>query len=174
MRHFTLIELLVVIAIIAILAAMLLPALNKARTKARTIACVSSKKEAMTAMQMYADDNNDQFVCYLSGRPFSMVLAGEKKGNQTRVWSPYTTWGIMTCSALNQKKTFDPNFSLPSIQSGQGNKGVEFCGSIAIQDPSECYFQESFATTTANWIQAGNGDVAYRINKMTNLSFLHH
>lgn len=58
---FTLIELLVVVAVISLLLAILLPALNKARTLSRRITCRSNLRQIALGWHMYLDDNDGKF-----------------------------------------------------------------------------------------------------------------
>ncbi|MCD6220498.1 prepilin-type N-terminal cleavage/methylation domain-containing protein [Candidatus Calescamantes bacterium] len=132
---FTLIELLVVIAIIAILAAMLLPALQKAREKARQAACMSNLKQCGTALMMYAYDY-DEWIHYYGPSGWSSFLYNNGYLNQSKVLlcpsqPPHEFSNVWRTYGMKSNIHFPSKYVLIA-------GGAIYIRLLLIEDPSNC------------------------------------
>lgn len=139
-RHsFTLIELLIVIAIIAILAAMLLPALNQARERARESQCANNKKQTILAQIQYAGDYKDYFIGYRTDTNASV----------------YGLWSAMLCNSRDENGSY-------SIPGGGyvGKKSLQCPSSVNRVGPekndSDFFWRSTFGIDWSNFASDAN------------------
>jgi prepilin-type processing-associated H-X9-DG protein/prepilin-type N-terminal cleavage/methylation domain-containing protein len=99
---FTLVELLVVIGIIALLISILLPALNKARAQAQTVACLSNLRQIGNALLMYANDNHQSLPPGFSDPGGSeQMVSGSDSSWDLILWSTILHKGDGTLAGFN-------------------------------------------------------------------------
>ena len=165
-KHFTLIELLTVIAIMGVLAAILMPALSKARRKAKLTSCMNQLRQiAGLGFAMYMGDNGDHlplwpshlFPSYLPDkRTYLCPMDGNDKNTASKDWNQRPTGDLSGVdSQIKVKSTFDR----------EGSVGVHANPNTDVEKIS--YFYEMSDATCA-WSNHGVTGTWYEV-KMAQL-----